>query len=209
MEEIFKKLKNKLLCPKKAKPPKITGMHLTFSGSAYPIINVGQCSHSNGTFIQCWDPRIKLTIGKFCSIAKNTHIICGGEHDVEWVSTYPFIPRHEMKNLQHLSTIKYKGDIEIGNDVWIGANATILSGVKIGNGAIIAAGAVVVKDIPDFAIAGGVPAKVIKYRFSEDIIEKLNKIKWWDWSLKKILESVEYMPSPKAFVERYHSETEK
>ncbi|MDR0292070.1 MAG: CatB-related O-acetyltransferase [Elusimicrobium sp.] len=203
MKKILKKFKNMLL-NKKNKPPEIKNMNLSFNGSAYPVISVGKYSHSNGTFIQCWDPSIKLTIGSFCSIAQNTHIICGGEHDAHWVSTYPFIPRHKIKRLEHLSTKKHKGDIVIGNDVWIGANAVILSGVKIGNGAIVAAGAVVVKDVPDYAVAGGVPAKVIKYRFSEDIIKKLSEIKWWNWDLDKVLEAVEYMPDPEVFVKKYY-----
>ena len=74
-----------------------------------------------------------------------------------------------------------KGDLTIGNDVWIGANVVVLSGVKIGNGVIVAANAVVSSDIPDYAIVGGVPSKIIKYRFSEEVRNKLNSDAWWDW----------------------------
>ena len=79
-----------------------------------------------------------------------------------------------------------KGDITIENDVWIGANSTIMSGIKIGNGAIVAAGSTVTKDVPSYAIVAGNPAKVVKYRFTEEQIEKLLSIAWWDWDEQKI-----------------------
>jgi serine acetyltransferase len=79
-----------------------------------------------------------------------------------------------------------KGDIIIENDVWVGATSTIMSGVKISNGAVVAGGSVVVKDVPPYAIVAGNPAKVVKYRFSEEQIEKLIKISWWDWEEQKI-----------------------
>jgi serine acetyltransferase len=79
-----------------------------------------------------------------------------------------------------------KGDIVIENDVWIGAKATIMSGIKISNGSIVAAGSVVTKDVPPYAIVAGNPAKIVKYRFSEDQIKKLLCISWWDWDVQKI-----------------------
>ena len=79
-----------------------------------------------------------------------------------------------------------KGDIVIGNDVWIGYNAIILSGVKIGDGAIVATGAVVTKDVKPYEIVGGIPAKVIRKRFSDEVIIKLQKMKWWNWPVDKI-----------------------
>jgi serine acetyltransferase len=79
-----------------------------------------------------------------------------------------------------------KGDITVENDVWIGANSTIMSGIKIGNGAIVAAGSTVTKDVPSYAIVAGNPAKVVKYRFTEEQIEKLLSIAWWDWDEQKI-----------------------
>ena len=91
--------------------------------------------------------------------------------------------------------------VTIGNDVWIGANVIILSGVSIGDGAIIAAGAVVTKDVEDYSIVGGVPAKLIKYRFSKEQIHRLQKIKWWDWSHEKIEEHIEEFYQPDVFVE--------
>ena len=92
-----------------------------------------------------------------------------------------------------------KGNITIGNDVWIGYEAVILSGVTIGDGAIIGTRAVVTKDVPPYAIVGGSPAKVLKKRFSDDIIEKLLKIKWWNWPVEKIARSLEYIQSGNLF----------
>lgn len=83
--------------------------------------------------------------------------------------------------------MKQKEGITIGNDVWIGMNSIILPGVKIGNGVTIAAGSVVNKDIPDYAVVGGVPAKIIKIKYETEIVEKLNDIAWWNWSEEHIL----------------------
>jgi len=112
-----------------------------------------------------------ISIGKYCSFADNLTIVGGGEHDIDWVSSFPFIDIFKLEKYKHLKKPRFKGNVSIGNDVWIGMNATILSGVHIGDGAVIAAGAVVTCDIPPYAIAGGVPAKVIKYRFDRRITE--------------------------------------
>ena len=95
-----------------------------------------------------------------------------GEHAYKGISTYPFATRYLDKTIDTLS----KGDIVINNDVWIGFRSTIMSGVHIGQGAVVAAGAVVTKDVPPYAIVGGVPAKIIKYRFSPEVIEQLLKL---------------------------------
>ena len=87
--------------------------------------------------------------------------------------------------------ILYKGDINVGNDVWIGNNVIVMPGVTIGNGAVIGAGAVVTKDVPPYAIVGGNPAKVIKYRFTEKQIEKLLEIKWWNWPVWKVYDNID------------------
>ena len=86
-----------------------------------------------------------------------------------------------------------KGDIVIGNDVWIGYEAVIMAGVHIGNGAIIAARAVVTKDVPPYTIVGGIPAKPIRKRFTDDTVQKLETLKWWNWSFEKIRQSLPYL----------------
>lgn len=116
----------------------------------------------------------KLVIGNFCSIAQEVMFILSADHDSRCISTFPFGVKLGINGgkLEGIS----KGNIVVGDDVWIGYRSTILSGVHIGQGAVIAAGAVVVNDVPPYAIVGGVPAKTIKYRFSNEIIEKLKKI---------------------------------
>lgn len=123
----------------------------------------------------------KLKIGSFCSIAGGVQIFLGGNHQTEWVTTYPFYVY--WQSAQHIPSPPHsKGDVIISNDVWIGENVTILSGVSIGNGAVIGANTVVTKNIDDYAIAVGNPARIIKKRFDENIIERLLKIQWWDWN---------------------------
>lgn len=115
----------------------------------------------------------KLIIKNYVSIAQNVSFILNAEHHINHISTYPF----KVKILHVEESESFgKGDILIEDDVWIGYGATIMSGVHIGQGAIIAAGAVVTKDIPPYAIVGGIPAKIIKYRFSQDIINELMKV---------------------------------
>lgn len=118
----------------------------------------------------------------------------GGEHRSDWVSTYPFNALvGEFSDIEgHPAT---KGDIVIGNDVWIVSGAKIMSGVTIGDGAVIGANALVTKDIPPYAVCGGIPAKIIKYRFSKKIIKKLLEICWWDRSDEEIAGAVHFLQS--------------
>lgn len=139
----------------------------------------------------------KLIIGKFCSIACGaTFIFNSANHRQSALSTYTFPLFYEEWKLDkdHVTSAwDNKGDIVIGNDVWIGYEATILSGVTIGEGAIIGAKAVVTKDVPAYSVVGGVPAKEIKRRFDANTIQKLQQIKWWDWSYEKIQCAIPYL----------------
>lgn len=133
----------------------------------------------------------KLEIGKFCSIAWDVKIFLGGNHRSDWLTTYPFnsIPRfHNCDNIKgHPST---NGNVTIKNDVWIGTGALILSGVTIGNGAIIGANSVVSRNVGDYEIWAGNPARFIRKRFENEVIDKLQEIAWWEWPIEKIMENV-------------------
>lgn len=140
--------------------------------------------------IKClsWGEGYNYYIGSFCSIANDLTILLGGNYRSDWVTTYPFghVNKTIFKNFDGKGHPKSNGDVIIGNDVWIGGGVTIMSGVTIGDGAIIAHNSHVVKDIEPYSIYGGNPAKLIKYRFDTQQIEKLMKIKWWEWDDKKI-----------------------
>ena len=126
----------------------------------------------------------RLIIGKFCSIACGAKFLFNSaNHTLNSLSNYTFPIFFEEWNLDKgdvTSAWDNKGDIVIGNDVWIGSRATILEGVNIGDGVVVAAGAVVTKDVPPYAIVGGVPARIIRYRFDEETIQNLLKMKWWE-----------------------------
>ena len=132
----------------------------------------------------------RLIIGKFCSIACGTKFLFNcANHTLQSLSTYTFPLFYEDWDLEKADVAKAwdnKGDIVIGNDVWIGYEAVIMAGVHIGNGAIIAARAVVTKDVPPYTIVGGVPARPIRKRFGEAVIQKLEALRWWDWPVEKI-----------------------
>jgi len=155
------------------------------------LIEVG--SHSYGVpIIKKWDNLTKLKIGDYCSIADNVVIFLGGEHRMDWISTYSFTTFYE--EAKEFAGFKgTKGDIIIGNDVWIGSGVTIMSGVTIGDGAVIGAKTVVAKDVKPYSIIVGNPAKEIKKRFTDEQIEKLLQIKWWDWEDSKIKQNMKYI----------------
>ena len=138
----------------------------------------------------------RLKIGKFCSIACGAKFLFNSaNHTLSSLSTYPFPIFYEEweHGIWADKAWDNKGDIVIGNDVWIGYEAVILAGVTIGDGAIIGARAVVTKDVPPYTIVGGVPAKPIRKRFSEETIAELLALKWWGLPPDKILERIGYI----------------
>lgn len=135
-----------------------------------------------------------LRIGKFCSIACGAKFLfASANHTQTSVSTYPFPIFFEEWDLDIgdvMSAWDHKGDIVIGNDVWIGYEAVVMAGVTIGDGAIIGARAVVTKDVPPYTIVGGVPARKIRRRFSDNVIARLLELKWWDWPAEQIQRNI-------------------
>lgn len=136
----------------------------------------------------------KLVIGKFCSIACGARFLFNSaNHTQASLSTYPFPLFFEEWNLspqQVADAWDNKGDIIIGNDVWIGYEAVIMAGVTIGDGAIIGTRAVVTKDVQPYTIVGGVPARPIGKRFSDEVISALLELRWWEWSKERIAENI-------------------
>jgi len=133
----------------------------------------------------------RLIIGKFCSIATGVKFMMGGTqgHNYDWIAAYSldFLDDDfDNYNLVAPKGQKLKGDTMIGNDVWIGAESMLMPGVHIGDGAVIGARSLVTKNIGSYEIWGGNPARLIKKRFTDNEIQKLLKIKWWDWNLDKL-----------------------
>jgi acetyltransferase-like isoleucine patch superfamily enzyme len=162
-------------------------------------MSMGVGSYGNPK-IRDYDSGGKVTIGKYCSIADDVVMLAGGEHHIENVTSFPF------DFLNGISKPQRRGvDITIGNDVWIGYGATILGGVTIFSGAVIGARAVVTKNVAPYAVVGGVPARVIHYRFTFDQIKALLAIGWWNWPEQKIKENIGLLCSPdiNEFIGRY------
>lgn len=124
----------------------------------------------------------RLTIGRYCSIADKVEILLGGDHRLDWASTYPFaamrglFPDAGAPEDYHAS----RGDVVIGHDVWLGSGCMILSGVTVGHGAVVAARAVVTRDVPAYAVVAGNPARVVRRRFDEATVAALVETAWWD-----------------------------
>jgi virginiamycin A acetyltransferase len=133
----------------------------------------------------------KLIIGKFCSIAAETRFIMnGGNHPTSWLTTYPFPVFGHGWEVAMPATWPNKGDTVVGNDVWLGYGATVMPGVTIGDGAMVATLSVVTKDVPPYAIVGGNPATVLRSRFDDATITRLQRLAWWDWDAGKITRNV-------------------
>ena len=162
------------------------------------------------------------SIGSFCSISSSARVVAN--HPLQFISTNPFfynpayVPWDKqdklMERIMELRPAEHQPDswwtiadntpCSIGNDVWIGANAVIMPKVRIGNGAVIGAGAIITKDVPDYAVVVGNPARIVKYRYSELQIDALNRIKWWDWPEEMLMDRLFdfYLPID-LFIKKY------
>jgi len=155
--------------------------------TVYNNVSLNEVNLGDFTYIAGNTSISRTTIGKFCSIGPDCKIGLGKHPTKDFISTHPIffstLKQAQVTFADKDYFMEFE-DIEIGNDVWIGANVIVVDGIKIGDGAIVATGSVVTKDIPPYAIVGGVPAKLIRYRFEKNEIEKLLKVKWWDMDIE-------------------------
>lgn len=131
-------------------------------------------------YVHDWNEGSTLKIGAYCSIGHEVQIFLGGQHRIDWASSYPFPAFYdELRDITDYSWTR--GDVVIGNDVWISTGVTILAGVTVGDGAVLAANTVVSRDVPPYAIVAGNPGKVVRWRFDEDTRAALHATQWWTW----------------------------
>jgi chloramphenicol O-acetyltransferase type B len=165
----------------------------------YPQYRIGRGSYGDLEVVSFGEPTT-LSIGNFCSFARGAKVMLGGNHRVDWVTTYPFSaidPRFRRFEGHPHS----KGDVTIGNDVWVAREALILSGVTIGDGAVIGARAVVSRDIPPYTIVAGNPAVALRTRFADPVIERLLALRWWDWPDERMAAAMPHLLSDR--IERF------
>lgn len=147
-------------------------------------VTVGQATYGPLNIQEWGHPDERLTIGHYVSISEEVTFLLGGNHPYQGITTFPV----KVKFLGHAKEAQTKGAIRVGDDVWLGHNAMVMSGVNIGQGAVVAAGALVTRDVPPYAIVAGNPARIVKYRFSETVIQELLKINYSHISPKQMAE---------------------
>lgn len=194
--KVIKKLHGKSIC----------NSIVDSTSSIFSSCNIVRCKIGKYSYVGHDSTLVNTVVGNFCSISDNV-FIGGAEHPMDWGSTSPVFenvkksgsgPRKRFSSHELPPSKK----TIIGSDVWIGHASTIKQGVTIGNGAVVAAGAVVTKDVPAYAIVGGIPAKIIRFRFDDSIIEELEKSKWWDFDDNKISQISPFINDIKVFIEK-------
>lgn len=163
-----------------------------------PLLQMGRGSHGVPNILRYAGDIEPVIIGSYCSIADGVSIYAGGNHRADWVSTFPFRIVFNLPGALQDGIPESRGPVTIGNDVWIGRWATIMSGVTIGDGAVVGARAVVAKNVRPYAIVVGNPAREIRRRFSDETIERLLKVRWWDWPEEEIIAAVPLLCSSDA-----------
>jgi acetyltransferase-like isoleucine patch superfamily enzyme len=155
-----------------------------------PTLKMGAHSYGQPRVIRHEGDNAEVYIGAWCSIAEDVEIMVGGNHRLDWVSTFPLRVIFNLPGALKDGHPATKGDVRIGNDVWIGRGCRILSGVTIGDGAAIGAYSVVSRDVRPYAVAVGVPAREVRRRFTDDQVEALLRIRWWHWPTEKVVAEV-------------------
>jgi len=160
--------------------------------------------HAHDLSVRTWDESEDVVVGKYCSIADQVTLFCGGAHRTSLVSTWPFDIRLRASSEHGSRTYKKQAPTHIGNDVWIAFGATVMAGLTIGNGAVIGPCAVVFDDVAPYAVVRGNPAVEIRRRFDERTIARLQAIAWWDWPEAVISERHDdFFLSVDEFVRKY------
>jgi acetyltransferase-like isoleucine patch superfamily enzyme len=147
----------------------------------------------------------RVTVGAYCSLGQDVTFMLGGAHRVDWVTTFPLRARLGLDGAFRDGHPTGRGDIVVGSDVWIARDALVLSGVTIGDGAVVATRSVVTRDVRPYAIVAGNPAREIRRRFTDDQIDALVRLKWWEWPDDVVLDNVEALSSGDidAFIDRH------
>lgn len=155
-------------------------------------------AHSYGAFRVNVGPGedARLLIGSYCSIAREVEFQLGGNHRVDWVSTFPFRAAWGLPGALQDGHPRAERDTVVGSDVWIGTQALILPGARIGHGAVIGARAVVAGEVRPYAIVVGCPAREIRRRFDDAHVERLLELRWWDWPEERVRASIDLLSSP-------------
>lgn len=166
-----------------------------FLADRYPQHRIGRGSYGDLNVVE-FGEGTTLTVGNYCSFARGAQVMLGGNHRLDWVTTYPF-SAIDGRFSHFTGHPQSKGDVVIGNDVWVAREAMILSGVTIGDGAVIGARAVVSRDVPPYMIVAGNPAVEIRTRFPQPIVERLLALRWWDWPDERIAKAMPHLLSDK------------